>query len=89
MSENKKIIVVDKLSLGSVENIDLSQVIFHHVDINEFDNVLNLLCHEANIEEVWHLAANSDIPAGVKEMDVDLSDTFMSTVSVLKNHERR
>jgi UDP-glucose 4-epimerase len=85
LSKNKRIIVVDKLSLGSVDNIDLSQVIFHHVDIIELDDVLDLLIlQDENIEEVWHLAANSDIPAGVKEIDVDLSDTFMSTVSVLK-----
>ena len=33
---------------------------------------------------MWHFAANSDIPAGVEEIDVDLTDTFMTTVSILK-----
>ena len=28
---------------------------------------------------VWHLAANSDIPAGVSDPEVDLRDTFMTT----------
>ena len=85
LSNRKRIIVIDKLSLGSVDYIDLSKVIFHHVDINEVDVVLDLLkCDNAKIEEVWHLAANSDIPAGVREIDVDLNDTFMSSVSVLK-----
>ena len=36
------------------------------------------------IDQVWHLAANSDIPAGIEDMNVDLEDTFMSTVSTLK-----
>ena len=43
---------------------------------------------EVCIEEVWHLAANSDIPAGIKNIDVDLFDTFMCTVSILKIMEK-
>jgi UDP-glucose 4-epimerase len=85
LSDNKRLIVIDKLSLGSVEHIDLPKVTFHHTDINEVDVVLDLLSRDdTKIEEVWHLAANSDIPAGVKMMDVDLNDTFLSTASVLK-----
>ncbi|MBC7700865.1 SDR family NAD(P)-dependent oxidoreductase [Aquabacterium sp.] len=34
--------------------------------------------------EVWHLAANSDIPAGVADADVDLKDTFLTTVEILR-----
>lgn len=33
---------------------------------------------------VWHLAANSDILAGVKNLDIDLADTFLTTVNILK-----
>jgi UDP-glucose 4-epimerase len=36
------------------------------------------------IETVWHMAANSDIPAGVTNPEVDLSRTFMTTFNVLK-----
>jgi UDP-glucose 4-epimerase len=36
------------------------------------------------ITEVWHLAANSDIPAGVTDANVDLQDTFMTTFNVLE-----
>lgn len=77
------IIVIDKLSLGSVEYIDTDRVEFHQVDINDIVQVLEIL-QGKQIDEVWHLAANSDIPAGVENMDVDLDDTFMSSVSVLK-----
>ncbi len=35
------------------------------------------------IDEVWHLAANSDIPAGVANPRVDLHRTFMTTFSLL------
>lgn len=36
------------------------------------------------IQEVWHLAANSDIPRGVDDARVDLNDTFMTTFATLE-----
>lgn len=36
------------------------------------------------ISEVWHLAANSDIPAGVNDPCVDLKDTFLTTFELLR-----
>jgi UDP-glucose 4-epimerase len=77
------IIVIDKLSLGSADYINTNKVELHQVDINNVNQVLEIL-KDRKIDEVWHLAANSDIPAGVENMDVDLDDTFMSTVSTLK-----
>ena len=32
---------------------------------------------------VWHLAANSDIQKGVNDLNVDLQDTFLTTVKIL------
>jgi len=81
---NDEIIVIDKLSLGSLSNLDESKVTFYDEDINNFDMVTTLLKNHRNIQEVWHLAANSDIPAGIHDIEVDLDDTFHSTVSVLK-----
>jgi UDP-glucose 4-epimerase len=36
------------------------------------------------VDEVWHLAANSDIPAGGADINVDLKNTFLTTTSVLQ-----
>lgn len=83
LRNNDDVIVIDKLSLGSTQYIDTSKVEFHSLDINETDRVLSVL-NNKEISEVWHLAANSDIPAGVENIDVDLNDTFLSTVSTLK-----
>ncbi len=80
---NDDVIILDKLSLGSTEYIDISKVEFHCVDINDTDSVLSIL-DNIEVSEVWHLAANSDIPAGVENVNVDLYDTFLSTVSTLK-----
>ena len=83
LQDNADIIVIDKLSLGSADYIDTTKVEFHQMDINNIEQVLEVL-QGKQIDEVWHLAANSDIPAGVEDMNVDLDDTFMSTVSTLK-----
>jgi UDP-glucose 4-epimerase len=83
LQDNADIIVIDKLSLGSIDYIDTTKVEFHQIDINNIEQVLEVL-QGKKIDEVWHLAANSDIPAGVEDMNVDLDDTFMSTVSTLK-----
>jgi UDP-glucose 4-epimerase len=37
-----------------------------------------------HLKEVWHLAANSDIPAGVEDSDVDFKDTFRTTFELLR-----
>lgn len=37
-----------------------------------------------NVDEVWHLAANSDIPTGVNESDIDFKDTFKTTYELLR-----
>jgi UDP-glucose 4-epimerase len=88
VSEGKAVVVIDKLSLGKLDYIDASAVKFYHEDINNIEKVSSILKGESYIEAVWHLAANSDIPAGIKEIDVDLFDTFMSTVSILKIMKR-
>jgi len=40
------------------------------------------------IWEIWHLAANSDIPAGVRDPNVDLHDTFLTTFESLRAASR-
>lgn len=83
LQDNLDIVVIDKLSLGSADYIDTNKIEFHQIDINNIEQVLEIL-KSKQIDEVWHLAANSDIPAGVEDINVDLDDTFMSTVSTLK-----
>lgn len=83
LKDNKEIIVIDNLYQGSSEYIDTNEVEFYKIDINNTEKVLKVI-QGTEIEEVWHLAANSDIPRGSDDMNVDLSLTFMSTVSTLK-----
>lgn len=91
LNENRKVIAIDNLSLGKIENLvsveNNFNFAFHKIDLSDYDNlkykfdeILNL----NTIEEVWHLAANSDIPAGVSNIDIDYLNTFQTTFNLLK-----
>ncbi len=82
---------VDNLSRGTLQNMAAllknPRFEFRQLEITEPGALLNacehFAAHEA-ITECWHLAANSDIPAGVAEAAVDLKDTFMTTYVTLE-----
>lgn len=81
---------VDNLCRGSLDN--LAGLLLHplfsfkKLDITDSEALLNA-CNIFNqaepITECWHLAANSDIPAGVSDAGVDLKDTYMTTHCML------
>lgn len=80
----------DNLSLGSVRNLaSISRnprFTFAVVDLADIDAYRGALCAlhaRSPISEIWHLAANSDIPAGGGDPGVDLRDTFMTTFNTL------
>ena len=84
LEEDNQIIVIDNLKLGKTKYLKGLNIRFYQEDINNIDAVVKILKDYSPIEEVWHLAANSDIPSGIKDIEVDLNDTFLSTVSVLR-----
>ena len=45
--------------------------------------MISLFAGLGKITDVWHLAANSDIPAGVEDPSIDLQRTFLTTVGTL------
>lgn len=91
LDEGLRVCGVDNLSRGTIENM---QGIFGHpnfefkqLDMTEPQALLTA-CEEftskSPLTECWHLAANSDIPAGVSNAAVDLKDTFMTTYYTLE-----
>ncbi|HQR03428.1 MAG: NAD-dependent epimerase/dehydratase family protein [Proteobacteria bacterium] len=60
----------------SFEVVDLS-------DIDAYRHALHDLHRRQPVTEVWHLAANSDIPAGTADPHIDYRDTFMTTFNTL------
>lgn len=86
------IFIADNFSLGSrklfektfldkginIIEADLSDT----ADVNRSFNYI--FKNAPKIDEIWHLAANSDIPSGVSDPSVDLKDTFLTTYEILK-----
>lgn len=80
----------DNLCRGSTRNLDSvlghPNFAFEVVDLADIDayrRALRTVHTRSPIKEVWHLAANSDIPAGIADPHVDLRDTFMTTFNTL------
>jgi len=76
---------VDNLVRGRKEFVP-SQVRFELMDVSDPEPtkiLFSQLGRDHDISTVWHLAANSDIPAGVADPNVDLKDTFLTTHSIL------
>lgn len=46
--------------------------------------VKNILNQISESPQIYHFAANSDIPSGTNDSDIDLKDTFMTTYNLLK-----
>lgn len=90
LDEGKQVIGLDNFCRGSSANLQSvsghPNFIFEKVDLDDmaaYRDVLSRLHADTPVDEVWHLAANSDIPAGVDDPAVDLRDTFMTTYNTL------
>ncbi len=81
-----RVIGVDNLGLGTRANISspLSHPSFRLIeaDVSGEDFASSFDAGEP-VQWVWHLAANSDIPAGVNDPSVDFKDTFLTTYRIL------
>jgi UDP-glucose 4-epimerase len=83
------VVLLDNLSNGKLANLRALQgdrlVHFARVDCADADAVLAAVQSAgfAPIDLVWHLAANSDIAAGIADLRIDVRDTFLTTAGVL------
>jgi UDP-glucose 4-epimerase len=91
LARGDRVIGIDNLVLGKRENLasalKSSQFLFKELDINDYERFLGFIRQEnadGQLKTVWHMAANSDIPAGVNNSEIDLTRTFMTTFNVLK-----
>jgi UDP-glucose 4-epimerase len=95
LREGRAVVVIDNLARGRRAAVAgfLENPAFRFL---EADLAIREACTRAfdaaavlgQVDEVWHLAANSDIPAGVADADVDLKDTFLTTFEVLRQLKR-
>jgi len=90
LASGEQVVGFDNLCRGTLANLnDVSanpSFSFAEVDLDDIEAYRAALTREhgaAPITEVWHMAANSDIPAGVDDPAIDLRDTFMTTYNTV------
>jgi UDP-glucose 4-epimerase len=95
LADGHQVMGIDNLSRGTLEN--LSEALGHpgfrfvQADLALPESRLQALdaaVGDAPIDVIWHLAANSDIAAGVADETIDLRDTFMTTFNILQFAKR-
>lgn len=91
LKQGKKVLGVDNLSRGTISNLNSilknKNFVFSEVDICNYKEFRKFINNEhiiEQVEEVWHMAANSDIPAGISNAEIDLNDTFLTTFNTLQ-----
>jgi UDP-glucose 4-epimerase len=91
LAEGRTVVVIDNLLRGSRDYLNggaaASRLIFIEADLakrSPTEDAFAKATSFGKVDEVWHLAANSDIPAGVADADVDLKDTFLTTAEILR-----
>ena len=84
------VVGLDNLKLGRLANLQVAQrhanFRFFQADLTDRESCHRLLAEECRarpFDVAWHLAANSDIRAGLADPDVDLRDTFLTTHRLL------
>lgn len=90
-ASGKRLLALDNLCRGREEFIAPlekgGQLVFKRIDLADqaaTQEAITAFAKNDPVEIVWHLAANSDIPAGIADSRVDLQDTFMTTFSILQ-----
>lgn len=91
LARGETVVGVDNLKLGRRSNLaralENPRFRFFEQDVNDVAGLTRLVGAESALAPfgmAWHLAANSDIRAGVADSDVDLRDTFLTTHNLLK-----
>lgn len=86
----RQVVGFDDLSRGTQSNIQdliaherFSFEVVNLADPVAFESAFRRRHSELGITAVWHMAANSDIPAGIADATRDLNDTFLTTFNLL------
>lgn len=93
LGEGRIVVLVDNMSRGSIQLVkefnksydtDKYVIVCDSSDRRSLSDAFRVASNFGELDEVWHLAANSDIPAGIADANVDLKDTFLTTFALLE-----
>ena len=83
INKNHTVIGLDNLSLGKLSNLKSlkknNKFYFYKIDVSNERELKKIEKKLPKIDYLWLLSANSDIRAGIKNFQVDLENTFMTT----------
>jgi UDP-glucose 4-epimerase len=87
----RSVVIIDNLSNGQRSYLErdpvlaaMPLIVANLADRRGCGEAFAAAAAHGDIAEVWHMAANSDIPAGVADPDVDHQDTFLTTFEILR-----
>jgi UDP-glucose 4-epimerase len=90
LARGDEVLAIDNFSLGRPEYLarftadsGFRLAAADCADLDQFRNAVVTQASLGSIDEVWHLAANSNIPAGIADPRVDLRNTFLTTFNAL------
>ena len=90
LEREEAILALDDLSRGQKEhweafaaNPKFRSAVVDCADLSAFRETIVSAQLDSSVEHVWHLAANSDIPAGIADPTIDLEGTFRTTFNTL------
>ena len=86
LAQGKRVIGLDNFSRGTRANLAgaLEDGNFRLIDVDLADSREATACDLTGVSELWHLAANSDIPGGTADAAIDRKDTFLTTCHTLE-----
>ncbi len=83
IKKNHTVIGLDNLSLGKLSNLKIlkkkKNFFFYKVNVSKESELKKIEKKIPKLDYLWLLSANSDIRAGIKNFQVDLENTFMTT----------
>jgi UDP-glucose 4-epimerase len=90
LERKQTVVALDDLSLGQLDFLTpltrYTDFSFVKVDCSSFRDLSAVFAEihaRTPVSDVWHLAANSDIPSGVANPRIDLARTFLTTFEIL------
>jgi UDP-glucose 4-epimerase len=86
LEQGHRVIGIDNLSRGRRGNLDEAlrnpAFRFFEADLTDLASYRRIVA-DFRITTIWHMAANSDIPNGIADPNVDHRDTFQTTFNTL------
>lgn len=92
LDRGETVLAVDDLSRGRRELLApfdaMPGFAFAQADCSDAEALTAVIERHGGARHLWHLAANSDIPAGVADPRIDIERTFLTTVGALAAMKR-